>query len=264
MPDRYLLESSTVDGYLLENGTGVLLNEVTVFTENHSFSGVGTATFSKAFVGVRSFSYSGVGTQGLTRTAAFARSMAYSGVGTSTLTKVAAFLITKTYSGVGTSTVTKVISKLLGYTAVGTLALTKVVQVVRAFGAVGASSLSQVLLAVRSFAYTALGTATFTKDSIFGGPPPDLGDPWFEGKTIYPLPSVAGLIEWVDYLPVRAQASNPGRFDQDGAFPVMQVLSSTTGKVAWADYIPVWVDNSKTLPWSTDAGGFIPFQRVTP
>lgn len=28
MADRYLLESSTVDGYLLEDGTGVLLLEV--------------------------------------------------------------------------------------------------------------------------------------------------------------------------------------------------------------------------------------------
>lgn len=97
-----------------------------------------------------------------------------------------------------------------------------------------------------------------------GGEPPVevTGDPWYEGKTIYPLSSVDGLVEWVDYWPVALAASNPGRFDNDGSYPVVAVLSSTTGKVAWVDYIPVFVV-SRSTPWSTDPDGFVPMQDVT-
>lgn len=108
----------------------------------------------------------------------------------------------------------------------------------------------------------------FENDSAFlvsftggGGGPPVVTDPWYEGKTIYPLPSTAGLVEWVDYIPVKANAANPGRFDQDGSFPVIRVLTSTTGLVAWVDYLPVFVVN-RTIPWTTEIQGYTPFQSV--
>jgi hypothetical protein len=94
------------------------------------------------------------------------------------------------------------------------------------------------------------------------GAPAVLTDPWFQGKTIYPLASVTGLTEWVNYIPVEAESANPGRFDADGAFPVVSVLSDITGKVEWVDYIPVFVV-SRTLPWRTDADGYVPFEDVT-
>lgn len=96
-----------------------------------------------------------------------------------------------------------------------------------------------------------------------GGPVAPPTNPWYEGKTIYPLPSVAGLTEWVDYIPVEAQTLNPGRFDEDGAFPVVQVLSDTTGLVSWVDYIPVFVVD-RTRPWRAETDGFVPFQDTTP
>lgn len=91
-------------------------------------------------------------------------------------------------------------------------------------------------------------------------------DPWFEGKTIYPLSSITGLTAWVDYIPVRlgAQAGESfGRFENDGSIHAVQVLSSTTGLTAWVDYLPVYVDNTKTKPWSTDSTGYIPFSDVS-
>lgn len=82
----------------------------------------------------------------------------------------------------------------------------------------------------------------------------------FFNKPIYPLTDISGLVAWRDYLPVKEQAA-PGRadsFDNDGYMTVSEVLASISGKVAWVDYTPVYVDDTATIPWSTDVGGFIP------
>lgn len=49
MPDRYLLESSLVDGYLLEDGTGVLLLDAPVVGWTHiaKVSGVTASAIAK-------------------------------------------------------------------------------------------------------------------------------------------------------------------------------------------------------------------------
>jgi hypothetical protein len=86
-------------------------------------------------------------------------------------------------------------------------------------------------------------------------------NPWYEGKTVYPLSDVTGLTEWADYIPVEAIAVNVGRYDNDGSFPVVQVLTNIDGLTAWADYIPVYVV-SRSIPWSTEADGYIPIEDV--
>lgn len=88
------------------------------------------------------------------------------------------------------------------------------------------------------------------------------GNHWYEGKTIFVLSDVSGLTEWADYLPVMEASTNPGRFDNDGAFPVVQVLETPEGLTAWADYIPVYLV-VRTIPWSTEPEGYIPFEDVT-
>ena len=73
------------------------------------------------------------------------------------------------------------------------------------------------------------------------------------------LSSVSGLVAWTDYIPVRtvtASSSIEGRTEANGYQNVHPV--GATGNVAWTDYIPVYEDATKTVPWSTDANGYIP------
>ena len=73
------------------------------------------------------------------------------------------------------------------------------------------------------------------------------------------LSSVSGLVAWTDYIPVRtvvASTSIEGRTEANGYQNVHPV--GATGNVAWTDYIPVYEDATKTVPWSTDANGYIP------
>lgn len=86
----------------------------------------------------------------------------------------------------------------------------------------------------------------------------------WDQRKIYPLASVSGLTEWVDYLPVKLQGS-PNRLnstDNDGALHTTEVLASITGLVKWVDYIPVYVVVRST-PWVTSTDGYIPYDDVT-
>ncbi len=86
----------------------------------------------------------------------------------------------------------------------------------------------------------------------------------YDNKDIYPLASVTGLVEWVDYLPVQLQAT-PNRLnstDNNGALHASSVLASITGKVKWVDYIPVYVV-ARTVPWYVGPTGYIPYDDVT-
>jgi len=85
----------------------------------------------------------------------------------------------------------------------------------------------------------------------------------YDNMDIYPLASVAGLTEWVDYLPVKAQGA-PNRLnstDNAGALNSATVLASTVGKVAWVDYIPVFVV-ARSTPWYVGPDGYIPYDAV--
>lgn len=85
----------------------------------------------------------------------------------------------------------------------------------------------------------------------------------WDNRDIYPLPSVTGLTEWVDYIPVKANGS-PNRLhstDNAGALHATTVLGSITGKVKWVDYIPVFVV-VRTNPWIVDTTGYIPYDAV--
>lgn len=85
----------------------------------------------------------------------------------------------------------------------------------------------------------------------------------WDNRDIFPLSSVTGLTEWVDYIPVKANGS-PNRLhstDNLGALHANSVLGSITGKVKWVDYIPVFVV-SRNTPWTTGTDGYIPFDSV--
>lgn len=135
-----------------------------------------------------------------------------------------------------------------------------------AFTATGTPSYSDVLQYNIVFGPTGTGTASLSTQYTPGAGGPFL-NPWYEGKTIYPLASKAGLREWVDYIPVKLQTGGrDNSFDNDGNWKTVQVLSSgqAATKTAWADYIPVYVEGGYSKPWSTDPSGFIPFDDVTP
>lgn len=77
---------------------------------------------------------------------------------------------------------------------------------------------------------------------------------------VFPLSSVVGLQEWIDYIPVRQ--STIGFINSFDGYIVSSVITNTTGLQQWKDYIPVFVDNSKTIPFSTNSGGYIPISDV--
>ena len=77
---------------------------------------------------------------------------------------------------------------------------------------------------------------------------------------IYVLPSVVGMTQWVDYIPVKWNSSSLGlenSYNNEGFVNVDQ-LSSVVSSQAFVNYIPVFVDATATKPWSTDIGGYIP------
>lgn len=77
---------------------------------------------------------------------------------------------------------------------------------------------------------------------------------------VYFLTSISGLVRWVDYIPVKwvsTSSTKESTFNVDGYQPIT-ALPNITNKVRWLDYIPVYVDNSATVPFSTNANGYIP------
>lgn len=81
----------------------------------------------------------------------------------------------------------------------------------------------------------------------------------------YSLPSISGLIRWVDYIPVKVSAgplSSANTYNNDGYIPI-DFLASITGKSSWIDYIPVYIDTAATDSWQVSDAGFIPYKILT-
>jgi hypothetical protein len=75
---------------------------------------------------------------------------------------------------------------------------------------------------------------------------------------VFPLTSVTGLTAWVDYTPVKKVTGYTRNSYNNTGGQFVTEIPDTTGLQAFLDYIPVYYDNSLTIPWSTDAGGYIP------
>jgi hypothetical protein len=75
---------------------------------------------------------------------------------------------------------------------------------------------------------------------------------------VFPLTSVSGLQAWIDYIPVKkATGATLGSYNATGSQFISEI-PDTTGLQAGLDYIPIYYDNSLTVPWSTNANGYIP------
>jgi hypothetical protein len=85
---------------------------------------------------------------------------------------------------------------------------------------------------------------------------PSVLDSGITKMVVYQLEDVDGLTAWVDYIPVKPKGDGPVNH-YDGYIAVSS-LESNSGLKAWIDYIPVYVDESATIPFSTNAGGYIP------
>lgn len=70
----------------------------------------------------------------------------------------------------------------------------------------------------------------------------------------------AGLVPWVDFVPVE-EVGSPNRvdsYDNEGAIRVSEVVS-TAGLVQWVDYIPVAIlARPLSGRWRFDSTGYIP------
>lgn len=77
---------------------------------------------------------------------------------------------------------------------------------------------------------------------------------------VYFLTSISGLVRWVDYIPVKLVSTSTTKeatCNVSGYQPIT-ALANITNKVRWLDYIPVYIDTSATVPFSTNANGYIP------
>ena len=83
---------------------------------------------------------------------------------------------------------------------------------------------------------------------------------------VYQVPSITGLTRWVDYIPVKSPANESdlslANTFANAGFILSNSLSSVEGLQAFVDYIPIYVDNNATVPWSTDANGYIPLSDL--
>ena len=77
-----------------------------------------------------------------------------------------------------------------------------------------------------------------------------------EDLVAYELPSVDGLVAYVDYIPVIATTTTDefyeDRYDEDG-YIGCNFLSSISGLTAWIDYIPCYVITDTEVNWNTGA-----------
>lgn len=81
---------------------------------------------------------------------------------------------------------------------------------------------------------------------------------------VFELPSVTGLVRWVDYIPVRVVtpgAGKTGTYDDSGCLAVV-ALASETGSIRWIDHLPVYSEG--TDKWRYNDDGYIPIDTLTP
>ena len=68
---------------------------------------------------------------------------------------------------------------------------------------------------------------------------------------------------WIDYIPIKsvaAGATKRNTYATDGAAACAVIAAAGQ---AWVDYIPVAIVDSATVPWSTNADGFMPMEAVS-
>lgn len=81
-----------------------------------------------------------------------------------------------------------------------------------------------------------------------------------ENTKVFALPSVVGLTEWVDYIPVQPVSlsnENAFRTHVDG-YERVNSLTSDSGLTPFVDYIPVFLVTGRTAAWEASANGYIP------
>jgi hypothetical protein len=116
---------------------------------------------------------------------------------------------------------------------------------------------------------TALATAGYLGQRVGAKDPLDLASDYpttWSPVNTYTLASIAGLVRWVDYIPVQqvtpASQSDVGTTNADGAL-YTNALSSISGLVRWVDYKPVYVTADPASGRNRyDNNGWIPVTNV--
>jgi hypothetical protein len=83
--------------------------------------------------------------------------------------------------------------------------------------------------------------------------------------TVFQVTPLVTDIPFGNYVPVKAvvpAADKRNTYDTDGAIAAT-VLASATGLIPFVDYIPVQNFVAGTVPWTTDANGFIPLELLS-
>ena len=84
----------------------------------------------------------------------------------------------------------------------------------------------------------------------------------FGDKPLKVLSDVTGLVEWVDYIPVKEETGGRAlSYDNTGYLSSTSQAADPAG-TAWVDFIPVYVV-ARSTPYSTSSDGYIPFDDVT-
>jgi len=88
-----------------------------------------------------------------------------------------------------------------------------------------------------------------------------------DGQTVmrvHVLQSIAGLTEWVDYIPVQFLLTDAAGNTSDTAGSMfIENTGDPETMQSWVDYIPVWIDNEGTTPYTTNNDGYIPVYDYT-
>lgn len=85
------------------------------------------------------------------------------------------------------------------------------------------------------------------------------------GTIVYQLESTAGLIKWVDYIPVKFLTADPPETNtyNNEAARLVDVLLNVTGKQAGLDYVLIYEDEAATRAWVVEDDGYIPCFKVS-
>jgi len=75
---------------------------------------------------------------------------------------------------------------------------------------------------------------------------------------VYELPSIAGLLRWQDFIPVKTVSTAGKAANSYSGYMNTQKLVSIAGLRSWIDYIPVYQDAAASVEWQVSATGFIP------
>lgn len=229
-------------------------------------TGSGTVSMTDTLIFGKALSFTGTGTVSLADTLAFNKTLAATGTGTVSMGKH----ISKTFAAVGSGLASVVKSIALGpkaFSGTGSASLAKGLVMTQTAYSTGSGTASMFKRIGKIFSAAGNGVASILATFIPGaGATP--GTSRIPARPVYVLPSVVGLKQWIDYIPVKQKAAirdtSFDTYNDDGNLN-SQALTSVVGLKAWIDYIPVFESSGpEAKRWRYDDDGWISLSDTYP